>query len=110
VALIKISLFKVLQLLWAPTPSPTGPSGIPISLSLNEEALPRIPTTPDEPGWTGPTPTLLSDRSTPSHPVREPQFPKVSRTRCRPITILWISLVPSPISQTLASLIIRSTG
>ena len=29
---------------------------------------------------------------------------------CRAITIRWISLVPSPISQTLASRIIRSTG
>ena len=35
-----------------------------------------------------------------------PRSPRISRA----ITSRWISLVPSPISQTLASRIIRSTG
>ncbi len=33
-----------------------------------------------------------------------------SRSSCREITMRWISLVPSPISQTFASRIMRSTG
>ena len=37
---------------------------------------------------------------------QSPIWPRISRA----ITIRWISLVPSPISQTLASRIIRSTG
>ncbi len=36
--------------------------------------------------------------------------PDISLTSCRPMTKRWISFVPSPISHTLASRIIRSTG
>jgi len=36
--------------------------------------------------------------------------PDISLTSCRPMTRRWISLVPSPISHTLASRIMRSTG
>jgi hypothetical protein len=41
-----------------------------------------------------------------SHDSQSTSSPRM----CRPITMRWISLVPSPISHTLASRIMRSTG
>ena len=47
----------------------------------------------------------------PNLPIdREGAQPATSLSRWRAITRRWISLVPSPISQILASRIIRSTG
>lgn len=44
------------------------------------------------------------------HPSSRTRHPASSRTRCLAMTSRWISDVPSPISQILASRIMRSTG
>ena len=58
------------------------------------------------------TGSLIDTERLPQHdPVNpSPDYAIIPFSKCRAITKRWISLVPSPISQILASRIKRSTG